>query len=323
MEAMTVIYHNDQDGRCSAFLVKHFLPDYEIKFIEASYETDFSSVDIQKGEEVWIVDFAFEPDVMRDISLRADLTWIDHHASTFSKFQEAGVDLSDVKGIRDPSKAACVWTYNYFLGMEVTNEPIPLFVKMIGDFDAWIGEYGDDAFYLMRGLEAYDTYPRSNIWERVWNDPDTFIKNGAISETWFRPFVARLIEEFAFECEFPPGYKCLAINAPSIRNSKYFERYCPGYDIWISYKYANGAYSISIYSTTVDVSKIAEQYWYNGRRGGGHKGASGFRIEHPPFLDVIVPPNHQRDIIMKPRAAVLQSIGESLECSKGEGNLSG
>jgi nanoRNase/pAp phosphatase (c-di-AMP/oligoRNAs hydrolase) len=72
-----------------------------------------------------------------------------------------------------------------------------------------------------------------------------------------------------------------------MRGSEYFEKYKPGYDIWISFRFSNGVWNISLYSNTVDVSEIAKQFCFEGRRGGGHKKAAGFVAVYPPFLPFV------------------------------------
>jgi len=47
-----------------------------------------------------------------------------------------------------------------------------------------------------------------------------------------------------------------------------------------------GFWTVSLYSDKMDVSEIAKLYEYEGKRGGGHPGASGFQCSYPPFLPV-------------------------------------
>ena len=42
---------------------------------------------------------------------------------------------------------------------------------------------------------------------------------------------------------------------------------------------------MNLYSDKVDVSEIAKQYEFHGKRGGGHTGAAGFECDYPPFLE--------------------------------------
>lgn len=57
-----------------------------------------------------------------------------------------------------------------------------------------------------------------------------------------------------------------------------------GYDGAICFHYTNNAWNFSIYNDNgqVDCSVIAKQYG-----GGGHKGASGFRLNSEQFLKFI------------------------------------
>jgi nanoRNase/pAp phosphatase (c-di-AMP/oligoRNAs hydrolase) len=50
------------------------------------------------------------------------------------------------------------------------------------------------------------------------------------------------------------------------------------YPVCIAYVHDGEKFTVSLYSTTVDVSKIAKKFG-----GGGHKGAAGFTCDKLPF----------------------------------------
>ena len=86
------------------------------------------------------------------------------------------------------------------------------------------------------------------------------------------------------------GHRCYAVNGG--RGSEPFEAVVPEAEAWIAFRYMPGAgkrgwWTVSLYSDKIDVSEIAKQYEYNGKRGGGHRGASGFQCAYPPFLPPI------------------------------------
>ncbi|MDO5845105.1 MAG: DHHA1 domain-containing protein, partial [Methanocorpusculum sp.] len=59
----------------------------------------------------------------------------------------------------------------------------------------------------------------------------------------------------------------------------YFKSLPPDkYEIFIPFVFDGEQYTVSLYSTTVDVSEIAKSFG-----GGGHKGASGFQCAELPF----------------------------------------
>ena len=83
---MKCFYHNDADGKCSAFWVKlsagltDLENNYKDEFIEMDYSKPFPMDKINKDEMVYIVDFSISPEEMRSLlKITKDVTWIDHH----------------------------------------------------------------------------------------------------------------------------------------------------------------------------------------------------------------------------------------------------
>lgn len=293
---MKVFHHNDQDGRCAAFLVGHFARMHDpkcdsalevdggIEFISMDYDIPFPMDTIEEGEEVWFVDFSIEPeDMMKLQNITDHILWVDHHQTSIEKYN-GFPQLRSIDGVRRVGTAACVLTYKFCQKIynRKTAVHAPLFVRLIGDRDVWAWKCGDRTKYFFRGLTAEDTAPMSEIWYKVWKSTKGIEKNGEIIEKAFAKYTQEVFKSYGFETEFH-GYKCFAVNAP-IWGSEYFEKFRPGYDIWMAFKFANGIWTTSLYSTTVDVSKIAKKYQYKGRRGGGHSGAASFPAPYPPFL---------------------------------------
>lgn len=294
---MKVFHHNDNDGRLSAFLIGHFVrkrhPTTKIEFIESTYDQPFPIDTVVAGEMIWIVDFSIEPAVMVDLLSRtANVRWIDHHGTSIAKYSSWEDDCHRViEGIRRTNAAACVLTYEYchkeYLGRR--HRSIPMFIKLVGDRDIWAWEYGAQSKFFHRGLQAEDTSPESPVWYDAWKSTAWLEKQGVIVEEGFRRQAYEAIKQCGSEVTFH-DYKCFALNAsvPFLRSSEYFEEFVPDYDIWISFRYANGFWAVSLYSKTVDTSVIATQYVCNGRRGGGHPltdrgSASGFQCLTLPW----------------------------------------
>lgn len=300
---MKVFYHNDHDGRLSAFLIRHFVlkhyPHTEIDFVETNFDQPFAIDTVVSDEIVWIVDFSIEPEMMMKLmSITGDVRWIDHHGTAIAKYEGCIYDWSKdpanvIDGLRSVDVAACVLTYMYchkeYEGRKYRS--IPWFIRLVGDRDTWTWRYGDRSKFFHRGLQAEDTSPESPVWYDAWKSTQRLEKRGAIIEDGLKEQARRAISECSFEVEFH-GHRCLAINAsvPFLRSSEYFEEFTPGYDIWMPFRYANGCWSVSLYSKTVDTSVIARQYEYKGKYGGGHpltdKGsASGFQAESLPWVN--------------------------------------
>lgn len=290
---MKVFYHNDLDGRCSAFLVRHFRnwgkheADCDpVELIEIDHDVLFPLDIIQVEEEVWLLDYSVEPEVMMQLrDITGHILWIDHHASAIDKYKEHW-RCGMIDGVRKVGQAACILTYKFCSEIFTGKRPrsVPMFVKLISDRDVWKWRHGLRTLHFFRGLSAEDTSPISDIWYEVWRSTHTMEKNGLVIERAFSQYFKDVIQSCGFEVEFM-GYRCFVLNG-EMRGSDYLERFKPGYDIWIAFRYANGVWSISLYSTTVDVSEIAKQFIFMGKRGGGHRNAAGFITTHPPFLPI-------------------------------------
>lgn len=300
---MKVFHHNDHDGRLSAFLIGHFVlkhhPRTEIEFIETNFDQPFDIDSVRVNEQVWIVDFSIEPEMMMKLMKKTSFVcWIDHHGTAIAKYESCAYNWPKdpanlIDGLRSVDHAACVLTYMYCHKEyeKRTHRSIPWFVRLVGDRDTWTWQYGERSKYFHRGLQAEDTSPVAPIWNEVWKSTRWLEKRGAIIEDGLREQARRAISECSFEVKFH-DYRCLVMNAsvPFLRSSEYFEEFAPGYDIWMPFRYANGCWSVSLYSKTVDTSVIAQQYEYKGKYGGGHPltnrgSASGFQAELLPWVN--------------------------------------
>jgi len=255
-----------------------------IEYIEIDYDRKFPFDRVDKAEPVFILDFSLEvKDMEKLLQITEDVYWIDHHGSSIRKFEEHWAG-NEIKGLRDESKAGCVLTYIYcsefFEGKK--KRYVPIFIQLIGDRDIWAWKYGKRSRLFHRGLLAEDTSPGSPVWYEVWDSTKKFEKNGVPIERAFAEQAKEVFRRGGFWTEFL-GHKCFVVNS-TLQSSEYFEQFIPDADMWISFRYTGDCWSISLYSTKFDVSKIAEKFVWNGRQGGGQKGAAGFTCYYPPFL---------------------------------------
>ncbi len=283
-----IIHHNDMDGRCSGYIAGYFMskyfPETEVGYIEMNYDKQFPFDAIEENETVFILDFSLEPtDMAKLLNITSNVYWIDHHGTAIRKYAREWQG-EEIQGLRSEAEAGCVLTYwfctEYFTGTKI--QYVPMFIQLIGDRDIWRYKYGDRSRLFHRGLLAEDTNPTSPIWQEVWNSTKRVEKQGVPVGKFLAQDAKEIILQNGFWTKFH-GHKCYAVNS-TIQSSEYFEEYVPDAVIWSSFRFVNGCWSVSLYSTKVDVSKIAEEYQYEGKRGGGHKGASGFQCDYPPFL---------------------------------------
>lgn len=291
---MKCFYHGDSDGKCAGFWV-HLsagLTDIDKyidnEFIEIDYKTKFPLGSIRPNEQIYIVDYSISPEEMRELlTITKDVTWIDHHKTAIEKYQDFEYPI---RGVRYDGVAGCMLTYCYLHHMTARGEgdikpfelsmteDAPMFTKLIADWDVWKFEYGDDTRYFQTAFNAYDFHPLSKNWEKFFVFPnDAGLIHQGITMTTFRDGWAKSYMKLGFETIFE-GHKCFAVNL-GYCNSEYFKSLPEGkYDILMPFVFDGNIYTVSLYSTTTDVSEIAKKYG-----GGGHKGASGFQVKELPF----------------------------------------
>lgn len=306
---MKIFYHNDLDGKCAAHVV--LMLDFRAEpgtcTIPMNYGMDFPFEHIGKDELVYILDFSIEPEDMKKLlALTENVIWIDHHISAIEKFSDflwvdsgmcerTGSEV-DIPGVRATWGAGCELTFAYVYA-HTKHVPVhtaisrtPEYIYLIGDRDTWTFKHGQRTRYFFAGLEAEEMEPASPIWDVLRADAeadseakiDEIVTVGGYIQRYKNATQQRAVRERGFWVDFH-GCRCYAINGG--RGSEPFEVVVPEAEIWISFSYMPGGYwTVSLYSDKVDVSEIAKKYEYEGKRGGGHVGASGFQCPYPPFL---------------------------------------
>lgn len=278
---MKCFYHGvDNDGKCAGAIV--YKNNLECEMIGINYNQEFPIKEIKEHEKIYIVDFSIEPEVMKQlIAITSDVIWIDHHKTAIEKY---GIYEGTIGGLRNITKSGCELTWEWFhLGEEV-----PEAVKLIGDRDTWAWKYGDKTKYFNDGIGLLDTNPKSNIWidlisgnKELTNNLYQIIKDGKLISKYKKQSAKNFMDSWAYEMEFK-GYTCVAINKGMCGSEAFGEDF-KKYDICISFIWDGICWAVSLYSQTVDVSEIAKTFEYKGKKGGGHKGASGFICTHLPF----------------------------------------
>lgn len=302
---MKCFYHADPDGKLSAYWVKNHVKKYETgykqdKFIPLEYKDPVPLDEVAPGERVYIVDFSFQPEVMKaliakvgDISL---ITWIDHHKTVIG----TNLDLEkQMPGLRCAKYAACVLSYIYFntpFGISKNRErqkdayivddipedifqQVPRFCQLVGDYDAWRWDFGDEALFFYTGIQASNTAPESHLWETLCNNPETLdsvIKDGKLIVSYKEQFAKEYTQTWGFKTTID-GFSAYACNIAR-PGSIFFESLKEHPDILIGFVQSSNGYQVSLYSDRIDVGNIAKKFG-----GGGHKGAAGFYCTTLPF----------------------------------------
>lgn len=276
---MICFHHNDLDGRCSAAIVNKYMRNQEndgtgFHFIELDYKDIVPVESVSPKEEIWIVDFAIKPDVMDALRKITDnIIWIDHHVTAKDYPYQ---DLKGKRDFADKSSAGCELTWDYcFHG-----EKLPLGVQLIGDYDKWALQMQPRCFEFYEGLKIEENYPKAETWKSLLSyDSETenrILIQGKSAIRYRDSYCKDLRNSFGYETEID-GYKAYVTNM-FMFGSKGFGEMMSNYDLCIAYIHDGEKFTVSCYSTKIDVSVICKKYG-----GGGHKGAAGFICESLPF----------------------------------------
>ena len=309
---MKCFYHNDLDGKASAFCVHTWagIKDVEtpIDFISINYGTPFPFNTIKPNEQIWIVDYSIDPsEMLLLLDITKDVTWIDHHKTAIAKYVNFP---HKIRGIRKDGVAACVLTWKYLHWWTGRGEgkedfdakgeiPVADCIVLTGDRDVWNWKFGDTTKNFYAGSQLYNTNPDSSFW---WNCLDHEIKplplpntgnataqkkgqvfwdklllSGEVIEKYKLQFYKELTDYIGYETTFE-GYKCFTVNVARI-SSDVFGDLIKQYDILLPHYHDGKQWTVSLYTKSeIDVSEIAKKYG-----GGGHKQASGFQCDALPF----------------------------------------
>lgn len=331
---MKCLYHDDLDGRAAAFCVHMWAGiradgcvsrkgDQEqnlvaARFIPMTYATNVRDLDIQRHEQIWIVDFSLplaDMDWLRTIT--TDVTWIDHHKSAIDAYADYPHKIA---GIRRDGEAGCVLTWKYlhwysdrtdphpedtWVERRVEREPIfpvPLAIRCVGDRDIWAFELGDLTRNFCMAAECYDTDPGSELWRTLCLDREadpsvgpgnkaahdrgnalfeSMLQQGAAIRKYRDQRAKDLAAKNGWITEFE-GHKAFACNVPmggsELMGGDAAFERAP---LLIRYEHKGTTFTVSLYSKTIDCAEICKRHG-----GGGHKGAAGFRCSDLPFSPI-------------------------------------
>ena len=291
---MIVFYHNDNDGRCAAAIASRWFlarwpdaPDEDllVETVAVDYKTPFPVGLIRPGtkETVAIVDFSPKPADMEKIRRRVDseenIIWIDHH-KTAASYPYAADRIRGLRDFTDKGSAGCELAWEFFFGSKV----VPIVVFLLGDYDSWRLTEAPRCLAVNEGVKATPDSrdPKSWFWKEVLDSHDNRVANtlaekGRMCIAYRDAYCGGMAESHGYETVIC-GHKAFAMNVYGF-GSQAFGRRVNEYPVLIAYIHDGRRFTVSLYSTTVDVSECAKAHG-----GGGHKGAAGFVCDRLPFL---------------------------------------
>lgn len=270
---MLCIYHiADHDGKGSAAIVKRKFPEIELFGLNHDMEIPYD--DIRRHDKIIICDIALPLDFMFELNESRDLTWIDHHASVITEYDEAMKkgNRKEIKGLRRIGTAALCLTWEYYH----PGQEAPEGVKLLGLND--IFDLRDPRVrpfeYAFQSLGV--NRPTDATWDSLLDGSMNIaemVEKGEAVLSWIRTRNIRLSHSMAFDSEYM-GYKCICANMPQ-GYSEFFDSVegIKDYDFMCNFfMNKRGTWNLSFYTSkdNVDVSKIAATFG-----GGGHVRAAG------------------------------------------------
>jgi len=227
------------------------------------------------GREVYILDFSYKRDTMRDIcDAAASVTLIDHHASAIRDLQD--FEHPNLEMHLDDSRCGA-WLTSKFLWPD--REPSRM-VELVDDRDRWVfRDKNTRPFHASLFSRPYAI----GEWNAVNNCiPEAIFEGHAIDRKHHKD-IAELLT--VTTCLAKHGEQLVAVaNLPYTLSSDAGHKLLanlPGADFAAVYYIDSDGYlvfSLRSRKDGPDVSKIAESFG-----GGGHPNASGFRSKVFPF----------------------------------------
>ena len=273
---ITCIYHKiDADGVSSAALVSLYANFMSEDFLSIGFnygdEIDLIPI-LQCGKDnrVFIVDCCLSYQQMKDIHENCTLIWIDHHKSSINNHTSA--DYHNADGIRCIAFAACELTHRYLMNIGFKPRIKHRLLSTIGIYDCWAAmncpSIKEEVFRFQLGLRTLDLLDIHNMIDFLEGNTCEYehvVEDGIVIEQYLKSEYRNLCNN-AKRIIISKQYKGMIYSGDRI--NLYNHMKVPSDIEIIVCNNPNG--SVTLYSQTVDVSRIATEYG-----GGGHIGAAG------------------------------------------------
>lgn len=265
----------------------------ELEFIGYNYGQ--SIPDLSGYDKVIMCDISLPPDIMNNLldRLLKDFIWLDHHVSAISNPE---IHENWIEGLRTSTYAACELTWRYFF----PNEDEPEIVRLLGRYDCFghkgtdeeqkvlefqygarqcITNYEEAYYELVKEIKLPSKHSildilnnGKSIYQYLCVDARQSYKNG---------FEVYLLENKDESIVKEQVKKFICINKERFNPINFgIDYHSDGYDGCACFYFDGNHYNFSLHNDNglVDCSVIAKQYG-----GGGHRGASGFRLTPDQF----------------------------------------
>lgn len=276
-----VIYHARCPDGFGAALAAWLFYEGRAEFLPCDHGDARAVEDLPQldGRAVYILDFSFAPDLLREIERRAaKLVLLDHHKSAAEKLTGFACRCGVVHFDMQRSGARLAW--DYFQADRST----PALVRYIEDRDLWNWAYPESAGFLA----ALDMEPMDfERWAEIASYDEAqladFMSRGQAMDEKFR----KLAQDMAVNAEpiVFQGHAGLMLNAPGAFHSllgDILSRQSGSYALlWTAAK--GGVVKVGLRSQKgFDCIPLAESMG-----GGGHAQACGFRMKSERLAELL------------------------------------
>lgn len=282
-----VIYHaNCADGFGAAFAAWTKLGD-AADYLPMNYNEPLHIPVEWHGANIYVVDFSFPPEVMRELRyVAACLVWLDHHKTAFEHVGATGGSCEIDEGpdgytMLDDSKSGALLAWEYFQ----PGVPAPLLIRCIDDRDRWQFKI-EHSRALHAGLMSerpwtfqqwFGLTPMSPAGDEFWS----VVARGRILLGYDDQQIRSTASKAAW-CQIEGCDMGMAVNATAhlseVGNA--LAKRGGTYGLVWYYDAESGRANCSLRSEgEYDVSEIAKRFG-----GGGHRNAAGFNIDMPTLL---------------------------------------
>lgn len=268
-------YHGGcADGILSAAIIKKSNPTIEC--VSSAYG-DRPDPELYTGATVYISDFSFEPEVMKDIHTKAHmLIWNDHHQTAKDKNLEMWNDKT-IPGFRQMDKSGALLTWEYIN----PKTPVPILVSRTSDRDLWKYEFGEESAWYHEAFDYFisdpqdvldcpildDQHPFYEVETKKWIGTGKIIvnlKNKRVKKAFATGFEKKILGKRVW---------CMNSQTDISDIGNYACKH--GYDAGIVFSKTGDLWHYSVRSTDGKTAlEIATKY-----KGGGHPNAAAFRIK--------------------------------------------
>ncbi|OGA95901.1 MAG: phosphoesterase [Burkholderiales bacterium RIFCSPHIGHO2_12_FULL_61_11] len=268
-----VIYHgrNCPDGFAAALAAwLYYKGKAEFLGLEHGDISSVEELPALSGRAVYILDFAFSPELLRGIEARAaKLVLLDHHKSAAEKLTGFACRCGVVHFDMHKSGARLAWDFFQ------SATPLPDLVRFVEDRDLWVWRYPESAGFLAAlDMEAFDFSRWAEIASFSPAQLTAFMARGQAMDEKFSKLAADIAED-AQSLTFN-GQHGLMVNAPGVFHSligNLLSQQSGTFALmWVAAK--GGVVKVGLRSQrSFDCIALAESMG-----GGGHAQACGFKM---------------------------------------------